>query len=167
MKKLLIAITCIVGLSIASYSAEKEVNVFDTPSVSLTLAGSGVTATTVSDTVYGTTVGVSYNGFFGFNPVEVGVRQSVGYASASNTVVGTTAVFVDYNLRLWKQLYGFGGVSGGVGYGVGSPTWTFAPEAGLKYFVKKDVYLYGRASYALTENASNAIGYDLGVGVKF
>ena len=168
MKKLIAVIISAFALVTATYAAESE---FDTNAWSLTIAGSGTTTTQTASTSFGADVGLSYSGFAGLpTQLETGVRQGFGYSSEGEVMVGRTALAADWNIQVYKKLYVFAGAEAAVKYGNTSPVWTAGPEAGVKYFVKKDVYLLGQVNYDfnLTDSdQSDAMRYLVGFGIRF
>ncbi len=109
---------------------------------------------------------------------EVGLRQGIGFADregSDNDWNGSTRLFTDYNFDL-NRLKPFVGVNAGYLYGDGvNDTWIAGPEAGLKFFVSPDAFVYGSAEYNylldegddddLFEDARTV--YSVGLGIRF
>ena len=112
-----------------------------------TLSGSGSSNEDVDAGSFG--VGASF-GYYPINQLELLVRQTVSYAdfNAGTSVNASTAVAADYHFDL-DRFQSFVGVAIGYAYGDDDANETFfgGPEAGLKYFVKDDTFLYGLAQY--------------------
>ena len=89
-------------------------------------------------------------GYFLTDELEVLFRQTVGYNddNAGTDVSLTSAVALDYHFDL-DRFQPFVGGSVGYLYGDSDVDETFfgGPEAGLKYFVKDDTFIYGLVSY--------------------
>lgn len=134
----------------------------------LTLGGVGSTATTGDKgTAFGVDLSLGRTGHL-WLPLEAGVRQSVGYTDSS-TVAGTK-LYADWTLLTIKKLDLFAGGNLGVAYGNAPLVWTAAPEAGLRYWLKKDVALEGRTEFPFNLNDgsfNDTVTYVLGVKVKF
>lgn len=138
------------------------------------LTGVGATSTKGSgDSGFGVAVDVGHTGKV-FLPVQFGVRQSVSYANVdgSQTLL-TTQVYNDWTVYKKGAFEVFAGANVGLTYGNTTPIWTIAPEAGVRYYVKKDVALVGRIAYAFDlSNLSggdtyNTLGYSVGVQFSF
>lgn len=136
------------------------------------LSGVGATSTKSSgDSAFGISVDVGHTGIVGL-PVQYGVRQSLSYANidGSQTLL-TTALYNDWTVFKHKAFEVFAGANAALTYGNTTPIWTVAPEAGVRYYVKKDIALVGRVSYNfdlsnLSEGDKyNSLGY--GVGIQF
>jgi hypothetical protein len=127
----------------------------------LTLSGSGSSNEDADSGSFG--LGGSF-GYYPIDQLEVLVRQTINYADndaiegGSTSVNATTAVALDYHFDL-DRFQPFIGASIGYFYGDADVDETFfgGPEAGLKYFVKQDTFLYGLASYQFFfDNADDA-----------
>lgn len=129
---------------------------------------------------------------------DLGLRQSIGYGKigeeAWSTTIGPgpcevggestttsgvsnkdgwvfrTEMFWDINIPLYKRLSMFVGPNLGVNYGeCGTPSWSIGPEAGFKYDLSHNVFLYTRANYdwCFTDNSPDAFRLGAGVGFRF
>ena len=135
----------------------------------LTLTGNGG-----SDGDFNTnSIGVSGGlGYYLSKNAEVGVRQDATYADSEGSEsfwAGSTRLFLDWNFDL-DQFVPFVGINGGYAYGDTGDSWLAALEGGLKYFVHKDVFIYGQAEYQWLIEDSFSDGrwvYSLGVGLEF
>ena len=104
-------------------------------------------------------------------PAQIGVRQTLGYATEGASFVGNTELFQDWSIS-YKRLVLFAGGSVSYSYGDTANKWMAGPEAGVKFFVKDDVYMFGRANYDLQVSdrqgtEGDGIRYTLGLGFKF
>jgi outer membrane scaffolding protein for murein synthesis (MipA/OmpV family) len=107
-------------------------------------------------------------GYFLNDNVEVGARQSFGNIGNSNWN-GATRGFLDYNIHLDKFVPFIGANIGYSYYHGGTDSWSFGPEAGLKYYVQSKAFLFGMAEYDMpfrgrTFKDGNWI-FSLGIGV--
>jgi hypothetical protein len=104
---------------------------------------------------------------FATKELEIGLRQAAFYSDGFS---GSTSAFVDFNIPL-GQFVPFVGLSTGFSYGEDvDDGWTIGPEAGLKYFIAEDVFLFARAAYGFdaTEGFSDGgFSYGLGIGCKW
>ena len=137
-----------------------------------TVAGSGATSTKgASDTKLGGEFSLGKDiGKLGFLPAEIGVRQSVNYASANNDVVLGTKVYSDWTLLKVSRFQLQAGGNVGAKYLNTPLAWSAAPEAVLKFSLKNDVYAYGRVEYGFdlsNQKANDSLGYTFGVGLRF
>lgn len=140
-----------------------------TPHLNLTLDGGGLSDLKTHDNTIGVTLGLSQEGLV-WQPLEVGVRQSLSYESDGNDVQGRTALFGDWNVPVAKKVTAFVGwqVDGTYGQGT-SFTWRTGPEGGVKLFVADNAYLFGRVNYdlKLNGNSGDSVAYTIGIGLKF
>jgi hypothetical protein len=137
----------------------------------LSLGGSGATTTTGdSQTIFGTDLSLGRTGHL-LLPLEGGLRQSFGYDSRDDgSVLFSTRLYLDATLLSYKKLDLFAGGSFGLTYGNTKPLWEAGPEAGLRFWLKKDVALLGRVEYPfdLDNGRSNDfLRYFLGIQAKF
>jgi hypothetical protein len=109
---------------------------------------------------------------------NVGVRQDVGYSdtTTTNDWTGSTSVFTQLHFGE-ERLRPFVGV--GVGYLYGDnvdDTFFAGPEAGVKYYVKPEAFIFARATYQFlfddTDEIDSSIDdgrflYTLGLGFTF
>jgi hypothetical protein len=109
--------------------------------------------------------------YFVNDNVEVGVRQSLGYAS-NGLWNGSTRVAADYNIILDKFVP-FIGVNGGYAYGNRHQTdsWILSPEAGIKYYLQSKAFIYGMAEYQVPTRGRDSLGngnwvFSLGIGMN-
>jgi hypothetical protein len=120
-------------------------------------------------------------GYYVIDQLEVLVRQGFGYADNDNlsggttSVTASTAVVADYHFDLdrWQPFIGIG-----IGYNYGDSdvdeTFFGGPEAGVKYFVKDDTFIYGLVQYQWffedvedAEDNSDDGSFLYGVGIGF
>ena len=88
-------------------------------------------------------------GYYLTDELELGVRQSVTYTDVGvdSALNGSTRVFIDYHFGD-ADLRPF--VGGNIGYVYGdtaADTWAAAPEAGLKYYLDDNTFLFGLVEY--------------------
>ena len=117
-------------------------------------------------------------GYYVTDTVAAGLRQSIGYAESGDDSVSTlsSALFADYHFDMgaFRPFVG-----GSVGYAYGNAveeTFFAGPEAGVKWYVKDDTFIYGRATYQFlfedTDDADDAFddgrfNYVVGIGFNF
>ena len=138
----------VLGLALLPAASAQAQQYFEAGTFELTLSGSGSSSDDVDAGSFG--IGASF-GYFPVDQLEVLIRQTLNYndANAGGTSVNaTTAVALDYHFDL-DRFQPFVGVAVGYFYGDSDVDETFfgGPEAGLKYFVKDDTFIYGLASY--------------------
>lgn len=140
----------------------------------LSLSGTGATATkSPSDSVIGAQIALGHTGKL-ILPLEAGVRQGFGYASANGgTALFSTSPFVDWTvLKLGNLEFDLGGNVGAT-YGNTPLTWKAAPEGVVRLYLKQDVDLFGRIEYPFALNGNNgpvaqdSLVYTIGLRVKF
>lgn len=108
---------------------------------------------------------------------EVGVRQSIGYASENGgATVFSTKPYVDvnvlsFNLTKTIPVTLFAGGNAGLTYGNTPLRWTVAPEVGIDVWLAPNVAVEGRGEYAFDLNngarSQDSIGWFLGAKFKF
>jgi outer membrane protein W len=90
-------------------------------------------------------------GYYVTDNLEVALRQSVSYndTGGESSWNGTTRAAVDYHFPLLdNRLRPFIGANLGYVYGdTVDDTWAAGPEAGAKFYVKDETFLFGRAEY--------------------
>ena len=138
----------VLGLALLPAASAQAQQYFEAGTFELTLSGSGSSNEDVDAGSFG--IGASF-GYFPVDQLEVLVRQTLNYNDANlggTSVNATTAVAVDYHFDL-DRFQPFVGAAVGYFYGDSDVDETFfgGPEAGLKYFVKDDTFIYGLASY--------------------
>ena len=138
----------VLGLALLPAASAHAQAYFEQGKSELTLSGSGSSNEDVDAGSFG--LSGSY-GYFLADQFEILVRQTVSYADANaggTSVTATTAVGVDYHFDL-DRFQPFVGAAVGYFYGDSDVDETFfaGPEAGLKFFVKDDTFLYGLVSY--------------------
>jgi len=126
------------------------------------------------------------NGSFGVNFVigyffadgwEVAARQTANFSSGGDdTWNASTRVALDYHFDL-DRFQPYIGVNGGYVYGDSvNDTWAAGPEAGVKYFIKDEAYIFAQIEYQFFfRDAGDAddnfddgqFVYTLGVGFTF
>jgi hypothetical protein len=140
----------------------------------LTLAGQGTSNQDVNAGSAGVQASV---GYFVIDQLEVLGRQSVSYSdfNAGTSVVASSAVALDYHFDV-DRFQPFIGAAVGYLYGDSDVDETFfgGPEAGLKYFVKDDTFIYGIVQYQFFfdsfDDADSALddgSFVYGVGIGF
>jgi hypothetical protein len=138
------------ALTIPTASAQAQ-EYLEAGTFELTLSGSGSSNEDADAGSAG--IGASI-GYFPIDNLELLFRQTVSYSDTDASIGGgtsvnaTSAVALDYHFDL-DRFRPFIGLSVGYFYGDADIDETFfgGPEAGLKYFVKEDTFLYGLASY--------------------
>ena len=178
--KTIIAGLSALALSVSVMAADKTVEAAKAPVAVETkstdyawvvsLGGAGTTATVGDhETAVGADISIGHTGTL-LLPVEVGVRQGVSYDS---TAVFATKVYSDWTLVSLAQntLDVFAGANVGVVYGDVQASWTAAPEAGLRWWVKQDVAVLVRAEapFQLDSGAefTDSVRYFIGFQVRF
>ena len=126
---------------------------------------------------------ISFNGslaYFFTEGFSLGVRQDVSISDGSgdddSSWAGATVGVANYNFN-FGDFVPFVGVTLGYLYGDDvDDTFIAGPEAGLKYFVKDDAFLFGRVNYDfLFESGDEAEDnfddgrflYTIGIGLTF
>jgi len=192
INKMIVGVFCALLLATSAFAASTAVNAstnapvvvttvaVDVPTDAwvLTLGGSGGTTTKGdSQSVFGVDLSVGRSIMLSdksyLNNVEVGVRQGISYASQNNgNVLLSTKAYADLTLFTYKTVDLFAGANVGLIYGDTEATWIVAPEAGLRWWMKKDVAIVGRLEYPYTDRSGgfsevNALTYFLGLQIKF
>ena len=117
-------------------------------------------------------------GYFITKEIEAVYRQSVGYADltegADSSWLGVEQVAIDYHFNLgnWQP---FVGVNGGYQSGFGLDSWEVGIEGGVKYFLNKTTFIFGRVEYDWLLDTGELAGswddgmfvYQLGIGLLF
>jgi hypothetical protein len=119
-------------------------------------------------------------GYFFNDSIELGVRQALQYSDLVGVSLNaSTALAVDLHLPLGDQNQFLPFIGANIGYVYGKnlrDTWEAAPEAGLKWFVGPDVFLFGMVQYQFFFRNGGGINggfnngqwvYTLGVGFRF
>ncbi len=159
----------------ASVSAE-DFPGLDQGTWELTLSGSGASN---QDVNAGNAALQGSIGYYLLDQLEIQGRQTVSYNDSDTggtNVTASSAVALDYHFDL-DRFQPFIGVGVGYAYGKDANDTGFAgPEAGLKYFVKNDVFLYGLVQYQFffdsADEADNNFDdgsflYGVGIGFTF
>lgn len=142
-----------------------------------TIGGSGATSTSGdSQTAFGLNLSAGRDlSLFGTKD-EVGVRQSIGYASGNGgTTLASTRLYADvvvltFNLTQITPVELYVGGNAGATYGDTSLRWTAAPEAGVDVWLAPNVALDGRIDYAFDLNhgrSEDVLEYVIGVKFRF
>jgi len=143
----------------------------------LTLSGSGASNQDVNAGSFGVQASI---GYFPINQLEILGRQTISYVDTDNGHTGGTAfsassIFaIDYHFDLdrWQPFIG-----AAIGYNYGkdtTDTGVFGPEAGVKYFVKHDTFIYGLVQYQFFFDSANDLtsnfddgSFVYGIGIGF
>lgn len=169
-KGLLLAALCLLPAAAASAQVRGPWEV--------TLSGTASNPAKFNGFQLGANASVGY--FFG-DSIEVSGRQTINYDDIGGPVgfTGETRVAVDLHLPLGdqNQFLPFAGANLGYVYGHGiRDTWEAAPEAGVKWFVGPDVFLYGMVEYQFFFRSGGGVNngfkngqfvYDFGIGFRF
>lgn len=136
----------------------------------LSVGGSGGTTTSgESQSVFGANIALGHTGHL-ILPLEAGVRQGFGYDSVNGgSTVLDTHLFSDWTVLTIDKLDVFAGASAGLSYGNIPCTWTLAPEAGVRYWIKNDVAIVGRVDYPFDLNkgrSEETLRYFVGVRIN-
>ena len=145
-----LAVAAAIGTA-GSAQAQEDFPGLDAGTWELTLTGSG---SSNNDADSGNAALQASLGYFVFNQFEVLVRQGVGYVDndditgGGTSVTASTAVAIDYHFDL-DRFQPFIGAGIGYNYGDSDVDETFfaGPEAGVKYYVKDDTFIYGLVQY--------------------
>lgn len=114
-------------------------------------------------------------GYFLNDNFEVAVRQGLGYTSNGGDWNGRTTVAGDWHFQLGKFVP-FIGANAGYLYGTGNDVWGIGPEAGVKFYVHQQTFIFVRGDYLFTfDDADDAderfddgsFGFTVGVGFNF
>lgn len=117
-------------------------------------------------------------GYYLTDTVEVGVRQNISVAGNEDDTSwnGATTGFADYVFD-FDAFRPFVGVSLGYLYGDDTnDTFIGGPEAGIKYYVKDDAFVFGRVNYDFLFDSGDQIDdnfqdgrfvYSIGLGINF
>lgn len=119
-------------------------------------------------------------GFFFNDSIEVAVRQTLQYSDiAGVSLNASTALAGDLHLPLGDQNQFLPFIGANIGYVYGKhirDTGEAAPEAGLKWFVGPEAFVFGMVQYQFFFKNSNSVNsgfsngqwvYTLGVGFRF
>jgi len=152
-------------------SAARAQEYLDQGTYELTLSGTGSSNEDIDAGQFGIAANL---GYFVTDQLELSLRQTLDYAdfNAGTTVNASTGVAVDFHFDLdrWQP---FIGAAIGYAYGDNSDTFFAGPEAGVKYFVKADTFIYGLVQYQFFfddgDDAQSAFDdgsflYQLGIG---
>jgi hypothetical protein len=109
-------------------------------------------------------------------PIEGGIRQGISYSDVTDSSWAlSTKAYLDPRLFRIGNLQSDAGVNIGAAYGDQPLKWTAAPEADLRFYLKKDVNLFGRIEAPFDLNAANdtfgrfenKLSYTIGLQVLF
>ena len=100
-----------------------------------------------------------------------------GREGAEDSWAGSTRIAADYHFDLTEGVRPFIGANLGYVYGEDTQdTWIAGPEAGLKWYVKDETFIFGRAEYLFffdeADDADEAFDdgqfvYTVGIGFNF
>lgn len=134
----------------------------------LTLAGSGSVVNDLKDNAFGLSGDL---GLYLSDAIKISVEQGVAYSSMGDSAVGETGVGLTYNIQHKKlgALVPFLGGHAVALYGNTPLTWAAGPVGGLKFYVAKKAFLYGKVGYNFMLNGpkNDALNYGIGVGFNF
>ena len=136
----------------------------------LTLGGVGNSVTSGdTSTAFGVDISVGYLSKW-LLPTETGLRQTISYGNDDVTL--NTRLYNDWTLYTFEKQHIdlFGGGAIGLQYGNMKPSWEIAPEAGIRWWMKKDVAVIGRVEVPWDMGQwefKDSIRYFLGFQVKF
>ena len=164
------------GVSLLPATSASAQQYLDQGTWELTLSGSGASSRDVDAGTFGLQGSI---GYFVLDQLEVVGRQTVSYIDNDNvggaTSVGfSSALAVDYHFDLdrWQPFVG-----AAIGYNYGkdvNDTGFGGPEAGVKYFVKDDTFIYGLVQYQFFFNSGDELtdnfddgSFVYGVGIGF
>ena len=136
----------------------------------VSINGTGVTTTeNDSNSAFGVNFGLGRTGHL-LLPVEMGVRQGINYNTfGGGHAVFDTHVYSDWTVFKYNRVELFAGGNAGAVYGDTKLTWTVAPEAGLRVWIKHDVALVSRVDYPFNINDGKSVGaleYFVGLQIK-
>jgi outer membrane protein W len=148
------------GLMLLPASSASAQQYLDQGTWELTLTGSGASNRDVNSGNFGVQASI---GYFLVDQLELQGRQTVSYSDTDNggnggggtSVALSSAVAIDYHFDL-DRFQPF--IGAGVGYSYGTSandTGFVGPEAGLKYFVKDDTFIYGLVQYQFFFKSGN------------
>jgi|KBSSwiStaDraftv2_1062776.scaffolds.fasta_scaffold1587071_1 hypothetical protein len=167
-------------LVLASVPRVAAADQYDRSAWEFTLAGTGASDKDLENNTVGADIGLGV--FLG--PFELGVRQSINYASVSSpagdddSFSGSTRAFADFELEI-GSFAPFIGANIGYVYGdFVKDQFIAGPEAGLKIYFHEnhDVFIFGRIEYQFffedSDQADDAFEdgqfvYTIGVGFRF
>lgn len=178
--KWIVGALCALALVTSTFAATNTVATAKAPAQTvqaeswvLTLGGVGAQSTDAATGGFGLDLSVGRTGHLLF-PLEAGLRQNVTFADVEGetTTLFTTRLYSDWTLvsLFDKKVDLFGGGAVGLTYGNTKPLWEIAPEAGARWWVKKDVAIVGRVEVPWNlENweFKDTLRYFLGFQVKF
>jgi len=174
--KIILGVVCAVAVATSTLAASTNAPVAvkvekASESWMLTLGGIGATTTKgESQSAIGADLSIGRTGKL-ILPITSGIRQSIAYASPDGgNVVLTSKVFNDFTLFSLKCVDVFAGGNIGVTYGDVAATWTYAPEAGVRVWIKDDVAIVGRVEYPYDINSGgyrDVLVYSIGFQIKF
>jgi|SwirhisoilCB3_FD_contig_101_328666_length_608_multi_4_in_0_out_0_1 hypothetical protein len=142
----------------------------------LTLSGSGASNRDVNSGNFNVNIGF---GYFILDGLELTGRQSIGYSDpevGGTSVAWSSSLAIDYHFDL-DRFQPFIGAAVGYNYGTGvTDTGIIGPEAGVKYFVNQNTFLFALVQYQFFFRNGSDIGnnfddgsflYALGIGFTF
>ena len=174
MKKIVLTILLTSFVAFPSVALSQERYGFNPGDWEFTLNGSGTSDEDFDNTIFSIEGSLAK---FLTRGLEVGLRQGIGFVDREdNDWNASTRLFTDYNFDL-NRLQPFVGLNLGYLYGDNvNDTWIAGPEAGLKFFVSQDTFLYGSLEYnILFEDADELdevyddgrMVYAVGMGIRF
>lgn len=172
--KWIVGVFCAVALTVSAFAAEQTTptltlatKVVPTEAWVISLGGAGASNTDGDGTDFGVDLSFGRTGKW-IVANEYGLRQSFGYGD--DDVTFNTRLYNDWTLLQYKTLDLFAGGAIGLQYGNQKPSWEIAPEAGARWWVKKDVAVLGRVEipWDLAEwEFKDTVRYFLGFQVRF
>lgn len=165
----LLALVCLLAVNVQA--ADKPL--FEPEGWTLSLGGSG--GTTLSGdakSAFGATIDLGHTGHL-LLPLQGGLRQTFNYGDGEDgdaEVLFDSKLYLDATLfTIAKKVDVFAGGNVGIHYGNTPLLWQAAPEAGLRWWIKKDVSIVGRVEYPFDLNngrAMEVLNYFLGFQIK-
>lgn len=86
-------------------------------------------------------------GYFLNDNFEVGVRQNIGFTSGADDWNGDTLIAADWHFHLGKLVPFIGAVTGYIYGDRINETWAIGPEAGVKFYVHQQTFIFVKGDY--------------------
>jgi hypothetical protein len=148
---------------------------FHTQDWELTLAGSARNDSDFSESSIGKSGSL---GYFPLRDLELSIRDTITYTDVGRDTLTDirVATAVDWHFPLGRSHRFIPFVGATLGYQFGNgvlDTWYAGPEAGIKYFVNNDAFLFFRAEYDIffdttgDSSSDSQFVYQFGIGFRF